>query len=363
MPPSQPTSSLHTGDFAARFPAAAGLMQTAINDRIFPGASIGVRVKEEDFLGGFGHFTDSDSPAVRADTVFDLASLTKVMATTSLAMSLYEAGKLKLNAKLADILPGFAESEDNRRGDIVLRMLLAHCSGLPAHEKYFLRADDREGVLRQCLITPLIHVPLSRVEYSDVGFILLGAALEKLAGEHLETFFTREIAQALALESTRFNPPAALREKIPPTASSAPKRERIIQGEVHDDNAAAMGGVAPHAGLFAHAQDVLRFAAALLAPNRLFYPETVALFTARQSWPAGTSRALGWDTPSQPSQAGQHLSERAFGHLGYTGTSLWIDLEKQIAITLLTNRTWPDDSDHRIKQFRPRLHDAIVEAL
>lgn len=339
-------------------------MRAAVADRIFPGGTLGVCHEDRQYTIAFGNFTyDGSSPAVLPDTVFDLASLTKVMATTAMAMSLYESGRLQFNAKLGELLPDFLSVADDRRAEVKLRMLLAHCSGLPAHEKYFLRGKHRDEMVALCLGTPLAHAPLSQVEYSDIGFILLGAALEKLAGENLATFFEREVARPLSLSSACFNPPIELREHIPPTAMRAPGRERTIQGEVHDDNAAAMGGAAPHAGLFASAGDVLRFAQAMLVPNTLFYPETVEIFTARQSWPAGTSRALGWDTPSQPSQAGTLLSERAFGHLGYTGTSLWIDPDKDLAITLLTNRTWPDDADHRIREFRPRLHDAIVEAL
>jgi CubicO group peptidase (beta-lactamase class C family) len=163
---------------------------------------------------------------------------------------------------------------------------------------------------------------------------------------------------------TTFNPAAALRPDIPPTADDQIFRHRIIQGEVQDENASVLGGVAGHAGLFSTAQDVATFAQALLQGGTpILRAETIALFTERQSAPDGTSRALGWDTPSTPSQSGRFFSARSFGHLGYTGTSLWIDPERQLSLTLLTNRTWPDCVNQAIKQVRPKFHDAVLESL
>ncbi len=166
------------------------------------------------------------------------------------------------------------------------------------------------------------------------------------------------------MAQTTFNPAKGLREGIPPTIDDHTFRHRVIQGEVQDENASILGGVAGHAGLFSTAGDMALFAHAMLNGG---YPilraETIALFTRRESAPEGTSRALGWDTPSPPSQSGKHFGMRSFGHLGYTGTSLWIDPDRQLSITLLTNRTWPDCQNQAIKQVRPAFHDAIVEAL
>jgi CubicO group peptidase (beta-lactamase class C family) len=163
---------------------------------------------------------------------------------------------------------------------------------------------------------------------------------------------------------TTFNPPSAWKQRIPPTADDKTFRKRIIQGEVQDENASMMGGVAAHAGLFSTASDVATFAHAMLSGGApIVRPETLAVFTRRESSPASTSRALGWDTPSSPSQSGKYFSSFSYGHLGYTGTSLWIDPERQLSVTLLTNRTWPDCSNQAIREVRPRFHDAVIGAL
>jgi CubicO group peptidase (beta-lactamase class C family) len=331
---------------------------------------------------------------VTPSTLFDLASLTKVVAITPMAMLLYERGLLDLDAPVAAIVPEFISDakKDSRRREVTLRMLLAHSSGLPAYEKLFLKARTRDQLLHAAFTMPLTADPATRAEYSDIGFIILGIALERLADESLDRFCQREIFAPLGMTSTTFNPPQEIRPQIPPTAderegpcgSDTPVRQppkaqpppsesahsarstfrnRIIQGEIHDENASVLGGVAAHAGIFSTASDLAKFAHSMLdGGNPILRPETVSLFTRRESTPAATSRTLGWDTPSAPSQSGKYFSPQSFGHLGYTGTSLWIDPARQLSITLLTNRTWPDCSNHAIKQIRPRFHDAVVEA-
>jgi CubicO group peptidase (beta-lactamase class C family) len=243
-------------------------------------------------------------------------------------------------------------------------MLLAHSSGLPAYEKLFLRAQTREALLQAAFTTPLAAVPGTRTEYSDIGFIILGVALERLADESLATFCQREIFGPLGMTRTTFNPASGLKDSIPPTADDCTFRHRIIQGEVQDENASALGGIAGHAGLFSTAEDLAIFAHAMLnGGHPILRPETVELFARRESAPEGTSRALGWDTASAPSQSGKYCSPRSFGHLGYTGTSLWIDPDRQLSIALLTNRTWPDCQNQAIKRVRPAFHDAVMEAL
>jgi serine-type D-Ala-D-Ala carboxypeptidase len=287
-------------------------------------------------------------------------------------MILYERGLLELEAPASGTLPEFLTG-DARRSAVTFRMLLAHSSGLPAYEKLFLKTRTRDELLQAAFVVPLTADPGTRAEYSDIGFILLGLALERLAEESIDTFSQREIFGPLGMSNTTFNPPADLRSGIPPTADerevqAARKphstfRGRIIQGEVQDENAFVLGGVAAHAGLFSTAEEVARFAHALISGSPVARPETIALFTQRESAPAGTSRALGWDTPSAPSQSGTHFGRHSYGHLGYTGTSLWIDPDRQLSITFLTNRTWPDCSNQAIKQARPKIHDVIVEAL
>jgi CubicO group peptidase (beta-lactamase class C family) len=351
-----------------QFSRAFDILRQAISNHAFPAASIAVTQHGKLVaLQAFGHFThEPNSTPVTAETIFDLASVSKIVATTSMAMLLYQRGLLDLEAPIAAIVPEFAASshtETNRR-DVTFRMLLAHSSGLPAYEKLFLRANTREELLAAAFTTPLTADPGARAEYSDIGFIILGVALERIADEPLNRFCQREVFGPLGMTHTLFNPPPAWRVSIPPTADDRSFRHRIIQGEVQDENASVLGGIAGHAGLFASAQDVAIFANSLLAAgNPIFRPETLAVFTRRQSDPPNTSRALGWDTPSSASQSGKYFSDGSFGHLGYTGTSLWLDPARQLSVTLLTNRTWPDCANHAIKQIRPLFHDAVIEAL
>ena len=388
------------------FSRAFSVLHEAISQRAFPAASIAVTLNSElralksfgslvyeanpevpktnpegaPLLAGFarsGSFDNARSDVLSPATLFDVASLTKPVATTTMTAILYQRGLLELDAPIIGTLPEFGSASDPRRSEVTSRMLLAHSSGLPAYEKLFLKAHSRDELLQSALQTPLTANPATRAEYSDLGFILLGFALERLSGEPLDVFCQREIFGPLAMSNTTFNPPEGIRNRIPPTADErvdaipgqgtavrSTFRNRIIQGEVQDENASVLGGVAGHAGLFSTAEDLAKFAYAMLQGGApILRPETVALFTRRQSAPAGTSRALGWDTPSNPSQSGKYFGPNSYGHLGYTGTSLWIDPDRQLSITLLTNRTWPDCSNQAIKQVRPQFHDAIIEAL
>jgi len=346
---------------------AKSVLEQAVADRVFPGATFGVtRGGEIMTTGSAGRFTyEADSPAVPAGTVFDLASVTKVVAATAIAMILCDREKLDLNRKVADVVPEFAGTGgDHRRRRITFRMLLAHSSGLPAYARLFEKAHTRDALLDATHNMPLEADPDSRAEYSDIGFILLGEALSRIAGEPLDAFCQREIFSKLEMRKTTYLPPASWKLQIPPSVNDQKFRRRVIQGEVNDENASVMGGVSAHAGVFSNVEDVSKFALCILGYGpQLFPKETIKLFATRQSIPAGTSRALGWDTPSPPSQSGQYFSVNSCGHLGYTGTSLWIDMERQISITLLTNRTWPNADNQAIKQLRPKFHDAIMEEL
>jgi len=354
-----------TSDQEQRFARAFALLDAAIARKAFPGAALAITHGEKLVaLRAFGRFTyQPDSPEVQRETPWDLASLTKSIATTSMAMLLYERGKLSLDAPVVTLLPEFADATDHRREQVTVRMLLEHSSGLPAHRKLYLEADGRRAMLMAAMRVPLEAVPGARYEYSDIGFILLGELLERIAGEQIDVFCQREIFLPINLNFC-FSPYLSHPQYVPPTALDTEYRHRLIQGEVGDENASAMGGIAGHAGLFGDALSVARFAHCILrGGSPIFREETVRLFTTRAALPAGTSRTLGWDTPSAPSQSGTRFSPRSFGHLGYTGTSLWCDPDRGLSVTLLTNRTWPDATNQAIKEVRPLVHDAIVDAI
>jgi CubicO group peptidase (beta-lactamase class C family) len=346
-----------------KFRQAFALLERGIEERAFPGAATAITYRGELVaLKGLGRFTyDAGSTPVNADTPYDLASLTKVVAATAMCMKVYDQGRLFLQQPVAEVLPEFAGADPPRKR-VTFEMLLAHSSGLPAYAKLFETACSRQEVLDQALRLPLRADPGVRSEYSDIGFILVGAALERLSGQPLEQF-CKEVFAPLGV-AIAYCPGAEQKPGIPPTESDISFRHKIVQGEVHDENAWVMGGVAGHAGCFGTAEAVAGFAECMLRRGTpLFQPHTVELFTQRQASPAGTSRALGWDTPSAPSQSGRYFSPKSYGHLGYTGTSLWIDPERQLSVTLLTNRTWPDRRSQAIKEVRPAFHDAVVEAI
>lgn len=348
-----------------QFKRAFELIIAAIRERVFPGAALAVTHRSALVAWrAFGRFTyDGESPAVAPTTVFDLASVTKVVATTAAAMLLYEGGTLDLEGRVVDVLPDF-DTGDLRRREITVRMLLAHSSGLPAWEKLYERAITPNELLSLALTTPLVAAPGTRAEYSDIGFIILGEILAGLAGEPLDRYCQTKVFNPLGMSSACFNPPPEWSQQIPPTLDDQPFRGRVIQAEVNDENANVLGGVAGHAGVFASALDVATFAQCMLSGGHpILRPETVQSFTIRDTSPPGSSRALGWDTPSAPSQSGRYFGARSFGHLGHTGTSLWCDPDRRLSVTLLTNRTWPDRSSQEIKRVRPLIHDAIVEAL
>ena len=349
-----------------RFADAFTILKNGVVEKAFPGAVTAVVYQEELVaLHGQGRFTyENSSPRVTPDTIYDLASLTKVIATTATAMILFDRGLLNLDASVTEFLPQFA-GDDDRRSSVTIHMLLTHTSGLPAYERLFLRFVTRDKLLAGAMKLPLVNEPGSVTEYSDVGFILLGEILARLAGESLDSFSTREIFRPMGMTETTFRPAANLLARIPPTENDRDFRNGVVQGGVNDENAWVLGGVAGHAGLFAPAVDLARFAQCMLSGGcGLIRRETIKLFTTQDQTFRGSNRfGLGWDKPTPPSQAGQYFSPQSFGHLGFTGTSLWIDPEKQLAIILLSNRTWPDRSSQRIKEVRPRFHDAVVVAL
>jgi len=365
LPSATPALAPALADQEHRFQRAFAILQQGTEDKVFPGASVAVTLKGELVaLSAFGHFTyDKKARSVEVESIFDIASLTKVVATTSMAMLLHERGMLDINSYLIGTVPEFAVSDD-RREEVTFRMLLAHSSGLPAWVPLYKKAKNKPSLLEAAESVPFASDPGTKAEYSDVGFILLGEALERIAASPMETFCELDVFKRLEMNSTFFNPVKKVKGQTVPTSKGQEIRNRVIQGEVHDENAFVMGGVAGHAGLFSTASDLAKFAHCLMRGGApVFKRETVELFTRREESPAGTSRALGWDTPSKPSQSGQHFYPGSYGHLGFTGTSLWIDPERELSVTLLTNRTWPDSKNQAIKELRPRFHDAVIEAI
>jgi serine-type D-Ala-D-Ala carboxypeptidase len=359
-----------------KFDPVIEVLTAAIAQRAFPGCAFGVLADDKVVLSGaLGRFTyEDDSPKVTPETVFDVASITKVVATTAMTMLLNQGGRLDIDLPLGEILPGFVVGRPagDRARHVTLRHLLAHSSGLPGIVQLFKTAASPAKLFQSCLELPLEAEPGTRAEYSDPGFILLGKALEVVAGESLAKWCHREIFAPLGMNATRFCPPPHTRPLIPPTEEDTTWRHSVIQGEVQDENAAVLHGVAGHAGLFSNVPDLLRFAGSILRAGQdpgtaesgssLFSRQTVEKFDERQP-PEGSSRALGWDTPSENSTSGKHFSTDSIGHLGFSGCSLWIDLQAHIVVTLLTNRTWPDRSCRLIREVWPVFHDAIREAL
>ena len=362
---------------SGQFRAACRVLEEAIAAKAFPGCAFGVLAGGEAVLqDALGRFTyENDAPRVTGETVFDVASLTKVVATTAAAMLLHQRGELDLELPVGELLPGFVVGREP--GDAALRVtfrhLLAHNSGLPGYMEFFRAAATPGELMRACLALKLEAEPGTRAEYSDPGFILLGKALEVLTGESLAKWTRREIFHRLEMPQTGF----LTGQKhgsylIPPTEVDSTFRHRRIQGEVQDENAWVLRGVAGHAGLFSNVPDLLRFSVEILRagarheseakPGPLFDHATLDLFAQPQP-PAGSTRAIGWDTPSAHSSSGKHFSAHSIGHLGYSGCSLWIDRDASVAVVLLTNRTWPDRQSQLIKTVRPAFHDAIREAL
>jgi CubicO group peptidase (beta-lactamase class C family) len=304
----------------------------------YPGASVvvgrrGAAVWEK----GFGKLSwESGSARVSADrTIYDLASLTKVVGTTTAIMVLYDEGKIRLDDPVSVYIPEFSGGSKDR---VTVRMLLEHRSGLPAGRDLWRSAHSPEEARAEVISTSLGCEPGRCYEYSDLGADMLGFIVEAASGERLDHFLAERVFQPLGMTDTFFRPADSLKTRIAPT-EVAPPRGYPLQGEVHDENAYALGGVAGHAGLFSTAADLAVFAQMMLnggeyAGTRIVADSTVALFTKRA---AGT-RALGWDTCAGSGGCGQYLGEDAYGHTGFTGTSLWLDPDRDMFVVLLTNR-------------------------
>jgi CubicO group peptidase (beta-lactamase class C family) len=312
---------------------------------------------------------DPSAGAATPETIFDLASLTKVIATTSLVMRHVQAGALDLDAPIVARLPSWRGAD---RAAVSARHLLDHSSGLPAHRRLWEQSRGRDAFERAIALTPLEAPPGARSVYSDLGFMLLGFLVADIAGRPLDEQWTEWRRVALPSDAILdFAPGAssasgasAFPGPVAPTEFDS-WRGRVLCGEVHDENAAALGGVAAHAGLFGTARAVGEFARLVLQTFQdstpLGPPEAMHLFT-RPSRAEG-SRALGWDTMRPTSSCGTLMSPTAIGHTGFTGTSLWIDPEHDVYVVLLTNRVHPTRENLALPRLRPRFHDAVIRAL
>ena len=356
LTPSVPST---TGDgLPAKAPSAVGMSaaRLATIDRVvergiraggYPGAAVvvgrkGAAVWEKGF-GRLGWTGDAGS-VVPERTIYDLASLTKVVGTTTAIMILFDEGKIRLDDRVVQYIPEFI---GGAKDAVTIRMLLEHRSGLPAGRDLWRLASTPEEARAAVISTPLFAAPGRYVEYSDLGADMLGFVVEAVSGEKLDHFLDTRVFVPLGMTDTRFRPDGSLRGRIAPTELNPP-RGYPLRGEVHDENAYALGGVAGHAGLFSTASDLAVFAQMMLNGGsyngtRIVADSTVRLFTRR----AAATRALGWDTCGGKGSCGEYLSSSAYGHTGFTGTSLWIDPEREMFVVLLTNRV------HAAKARRP----------
>ena len=345
------------------FGAARGVVIEALQHLAFPGAVVEIGEPTRPLWSeAFGHLTfGPESPAVTVETVFDLATLTKVLSTTNLVMRASEQGTLDLD----DPVDRFFDDWRGRdRAGVTIRDLLSHSSGLPAHRHYYRELDGGpDAYARAVCAEPLDYPPRTTSVYSDLGFMLLGFILDR--GRSLTDRFHALRAEIAPADDLQFHPPDLWRRRTAPTEVDW-WRSRLLRGEVHDENTFTLGGVAGQAGLFGTAGAVGSFARHLLQvmDGRVgaFREATVRLFTTRRE-DVPSSRALGWDTMLPTSSCGTRMSPLAFGHTGFTGTSLWIDPERRIYAVLLTNRVHPTRSNVAIQGVRRAFHDAVMSEL
>ncbi|MEO7712480.1 MAG: serine hydrolase domain-containing protein [Gemmatimonadaceae bacterium] len=344
--------------------AIQSILDRAVADSAFPGAIAVIGTRSGPLVSvAAGHIDWAPSPAPDAGTIWDLASLTKVVGMTSAMMQLVERGAVSLDAPVQRYLPEWTGRFKER---VTVRHLITHQSGLPAFKQYFKLNVSPDSIRRLFFQTPLDTLPGARMVYSDIGAILLGQVIERVSGESLDVYLARHVFEPLGMIDTRYRPAAALLPRIAPTEQD-PWRGRHLRGEVHDENAAALGGNSAHAGLFSTAHDLDRFARAYLNDGvldgaRLASASTIRAFTTVAD-SLFSSRALGWDTPAASSSGGHFIRRPAFGHTGYTGTSLWIAPQHDLYVMLLTNRVNPTREHSRIAPVRVAVADAAMRAL
>ena len=335
-------------------------------------------------LRGYGRLDwDSDAPPVTPSSIFDLASLTKVAGTTSAVMILAQRGLITLDDPVADHLPWWDDG-DPAKSRVTIRHLLLHRAGLPPFRRFFLEMEGRGAYEDAIGALPLDHLPGERTVYSDIGLMTAAFIVEAVSGKPLDAFLRDELWRPLGMADTGFTPAPALWDRVATTELDESYRGFHVHGVVHDENAYAIGGVAGHAGLFSSARDLAVFVQMMLdrgvaapcradaasglpchrprfAPVSIFGQGRVDHFTRRQS--EESTRALGWDTPSGRSSAGDYFSARSFGHTGYTGTSIWIDPTRELGVVLLTNRVNPTRENNGHVPLRRGVHDRVARAI
>ncbi|HYK40544.1 MAG TPA: serine hydrolase, partial [Candidatus Eremiobacteraceae bacterium] len=356
----------------AQLQPAFDVIENAIKDKAFPGATLAIGYKGKVSLHAFGKLSyDEKAQPVNLDTMYDIASLTKVVGTTTIAEKLVEgdfAVPLDLDANIERYLPEWKSGpQPEWRRRVTVRHLLTHTSGLPAFKEYWRTSKSKQETLDKIFAEPLEYEPGTKMIYSDLGIILLTEIIHRLTGKTLDQQTRENIFAPLGMSHTMFLPAKSLWPKIAPTEVDNNLRHRLVQGEVHDENAYAIGGVSGHAGLFSTAPDLAAFCqmelnGGVYAHRRIVRRATIAQFTAPQELSKNT-RTLGWVVPSEGGFTGQYYGPHSFSHTGFTGTSIYIDPDRQLFVVLLTNRVNPTRENMKIAKVRPALHDAVIQAL
>ena len=353
----------------SEFPEAFSIINDAISDSIFPGAQLFVSKGNKVLINkSFGRYTyDEDSRYVVNESIYDVASLTKVLSTIPVVMKLVQQKLLNINYFLSDFYESFNYGD---KKNITIRHLLTHTSGLPAYIEYYKydNINSKEDMVSNIINLDLEYKPDSKTVYSDLGIILLYDIIEKVSSSSLDNLSNRYFYKPFRMKNTLFNPSQSIKSMIVPTEIDTYYRNKVLQGEVHDENAYILGGVSGHAGLFSSAEDIGKMSKFLLNDGvflgrRYLKKSIIDLFTSKQSNPVQSDRALGWDTPSKngKSSAGDYFSNKSYGHLGFTGTSLWIDPEKDITIVFLCNRVYPNRNKKGIYNVRRSLHNSLMK--
>jgi len=356
----------------AQLQPAFAVVEKAIADKAFPGATIAVGYRGKVSYRAFGKLSyDADAAATKIDTLYDLASLTKVVVTTTLVEKLVEGdfpSPLDLDAPIERYLPEWANGPQPQwRGRVTVRNLMTHTSGLPPFKEYWRTSNGKADTLKDIFAEPLEYEPGTKVVYSDLGIILMAEIIQRLTGKSLDVLAREYIFDPIGMKDTMYNPPKKLWPEIAPTEFDTQMRHRLVQGEVHDENAYAIGGVSGHAGVFSTSPDLAAFCQMLLnggvyAHQRILKRATIAEFTVPQPL-AQHARTLGWVVPTEGSSSGHYFSSHSYGHTGFTGTTIWIDPDRQLFVVLLTNRVNPTRENHKIAEVRPEVHDAVMKGL